>query len=175
MQGYEAARIAVAAVRAAAAQTTATSDLRTRRDTVRAYLTSLDSPTHAVDGLNSPLWFTPERGRQQALRVGRFYGSLFESAPIQLTPVMEPDPAELAAGTAFAVGAGRYARRQRVVYTSVFLNDIPRLDLPRSSFNADFYLWLRFARDAGPGSADPTDINFPTLLSGSFERAHPSA
>jgi branched-chain amino acid transport system substrate-binding protein len=56
----------------------------------------------------------------------------------------------------------------------MFINEIPRVDLTRFSFGADFYLWLRFARDPGPNSADPTDISFPSLISGSFDRAHPA-
>jgi hypothetical protein len=71
---------------------------------------------------------------------------------LQIVPVTTPDTAELASGAVFEVEAGRYARLQRVVYTGVFINDIPRLDLARSSFSADIYLWLRFARDAGPAA-----------------------
>ena len=174
-QGYEAARIAIAAVRATAAQTLATADRRTRREAIRTYLSELDRPERGVEGLNGPLWFTPERGRQQPLRVGRFHGAAFESAPLQLTPVPTPDPAELASGAVFAVEPGRYARLQRAVYTGVFINEIARLDLTRSSFNADFYLWVRFARDAGQSPDDPTDLTFPTLLSGTFDRTRPAA
>jgi branched-chain amino acid transport system substrate-binding protein len=56
----------------------------------------------------------------------------------------------------------------------MFINEIPHVDVLKLSFGADFYLWLRFARDAGPYSADPADINFPTLISGNFDRAHPA-
>jgi branched-chain amino acid transport system substrate-binding protein len=174
VQGYDTTRLAIAAARAAmAAPSDAAPDLRGRREVVRAYLASLNGLAHAVAGVTGPLWFTPARGRQQAVRVGRFHGALFESAPLQLFPVTTPNRAELASGAVFEVEPGHYARRRRVVYTGVFLNDIPRLDLTRSSFSADFYLWLRFARDAGPDSADPTDIKFPTLLSGSFDRTRP--
>jgi len=115
------------------------------------------------------MWFTPDRGRQLALRVGRFHAGAIESAPLQLVPVPNPDPAEIAAGALVDLGSGRFARRQQVVYTGVFLNEIPRVDIAQSSFTADFYLWLRFAPDAGVGGADPSEIKFPDLVRGSFD------
>jgi hypothetical protein len=97
--------------------------------------------------LLSPFWFDKARARQQAIRVGRFNAGRFESAPVQVVTVAAPDPADVESGAVFAQEPGRFARLQRVVYTGVFLNEIPRIDLPSSTFSADFYLWLRFAAD----------------------------
>jgi hypothetical protein len=108
------------------------------------------------------------------VRIGRFHGGLFESAPIQLVPVAHPDGAEIASGAVFETERDRYARLQRVVYTGMFVNEIQRVDLSQSSFGADFYLWMRFAHEAGPGSSSPTDIIFPNMAGGRFDRAHPS-
>jgi branched-chain amino acid transport system substrate-binding protein len=175
VQAYDGSRLALAAMRAVSATPDdAALDLRKRREALRAYLISLDGPAKAMDGLTGPLWFTPDRVCQQAVRVGRFHGGSFESAPLQILSVPHPDAAEITSGEVFALEPGRYARLQRVVYTGLFFNEILRLDMTRSSFGADSYLWLRFARDAGPNSADPTDINFPTLISGHFDRAHPA-
>jgi branched-chain amino acid transport system substrate-binding protein len=80
------------------------------------------------------------------------------------------DPAELASGAVFAMDQGRFARFQRVVATGVYLNEITSIDLTKPSFGADFWLWQRFARDAGPGAADPTD----NMVAGRFDRARPS-
>jgi branched-chain amino acid transport system substrate-binding protein len=164
-QGFEAARLAVAAARATASGGGA--DLRSRRTAIRNYLVSLDRPANGIPGLNGPLWFTAERGRDQALRIGRFHGTQFESAPGQLVPVSNPDPAEIAAGVIVDTGSGRFARRQQVVYAGVYLNEIPRLDIARSRFSADFYVWMRFA--SGAGAADPTEIDFPDLVRGSSD------
>lgn len=174
VQGYEAMRMAIAAVRSAAKpgiQPTRSA----RRDAVRAFLTALDGPAHAVAGVSGPLWFTPGRGRQQALRMGRFNGTQFESAPSQLVPVRHPEAAEIAGGTAVDVGGGRYAHRQQVVYTGLFVNEIGRVDIAQSTFTADFYLWMRFARGADTGIAVPTEIDFPNLVRGSFEGARTAA
>jgi ABC-type branched-subunit amino acid transport system substrate-binding protein len=171
-QGYEGARLAVAAVRATA---NTASDLKTRRAAIRAWLLSLDGPAHAVPGLNGPLWFNPQRGRDQALRIGRFQNGIFVSAPGQLVPVSNADGAEIASGEVIAVGPGRFMRRQQVVYTGIYLNEISRMDIAQSTFTADFYLWMRFAKAAGVVDADPTDIKFPMLVRGSFDPKRPSA
>jgi branched-chain amino acid transport system substrate-binding protein len=166
VQGYEAARLAFAAVQAFPEEA---KDLRARRAAVLKYVASLDSPAHATAGLTSPLWFTPDHGREQAVRVGRFYGAVFESAPLQLVPVPNPDAAEITSGAIIDIGSGHFARRQRVVYTGIYLNEIPRLDIAQSRFTGDFYLWLRFARFAGAGAADPAQIDFPDLVRGTSD------
>ena len=125
-------------------------------------------------GCSVPIWLDKERGRSQAIRIGRFAAGHFESAPLQIVPVTTPSASDLASGAVFQMQPGRFVREQRVVYTGVFLNGISHIDLTRSSFGADFYLWLRFAKSAGTESVDPTDINFPNMLSGSFDHARPA-
>src|SRR5262249_25937751 len=102
---------------------------------------------------------------------GRFSRGHIESAPLQLLPVTSPDTTEVASGAVFEMSPDHYARLQGVVYSGVFINEIPRIDISQSSFGADCYLWLRYARDAGVAAPDPNDINFPTLISGQFDPA----
>jgi branched-chain amino acid transport system substrate-binding protein len=173
VQGYEVTLLAVTALRATLARAHVPPDLRSRRQAVQAFLASLDSPAHAVEGLTGPIWFTPDRIRRQPVRIGRFYGPLFESAPVQLVPVWNPHLDEIASGALLDMGGGLLARRQQVVYTGLYLNSIPRVDIARSSFTADLYLWMRFARHAR-GDADPTEIDFPDLLRGNFNPKRPS-
>ncbi len=173
-QGYEGGRLAAAAVRATANAGRA-DDLRARRAAIRSYLLSLDSPANGIPGLNGPLWFKPDRGHEQALRMGRFQKAVFVSAPVQLVPVHDADPEEIASGAVVDLGHGRLMRRQQVVYTGIFLNEISRMDIAQSTFTADFYLWMRFARGTGPVDADPAEIRFPTLVRGSFDANRPSA
>jgi ABC-type branched-subunit amino acid transport system substrate-binding protein len=172
--GYDSGRLAAATIRAIVAGPHPPNDAAALRAAALAYLVSLNDPAQAVPGMLGPFWFDTERGRPLAIRIGRFSRNRFESAPLQVVPVSTPDPAELASGAVFETAPGRYARLQRVVYTGVYINEIPRVDLAQASFGADFYLWLRFARDAGPEAPDPTDLTFPGMLSGSFDRARPS-
>jgi branched-chain amino acid transport system substrate-binding protein len=175
VQGYDSARLAIEAALRAGPETSDEPDARAARRAVALdYLRSLDRPTAALPGVTGPLWFTRERRRDQAVRIGLFHDGLFDSAPIQLVPVGTPSPEELASGEVFEAIPGRFVRRQRVVYTGVFINEMPRVDMSRASFSADFYLWMRFAPDAGPNTFDPTDIRFSGVISGTFNRATPS-
>jgi hypothetical protein len=78
------------------------------------------------------------------------------------------------AGTVFELRPGFYARLQHVAYTGVYINDTARVEPARASFSADFYVWLRFAKDSSPGALDPTDITFPNMISGTFDHTRPS-
>jgi ABC-type branched-subunit amino acid transport system substrate-binding protein len=176
-QSYEGVRLAIAAVRATATSTASGTgaDLRARRDAIRGWLLSLNSAARGIRGLNGPVWFTPDRGREQALRIGRFQNGIFVTAPGQLVPVRRAEPAEISSGVVVEISPGRLMRRQQVVYTGIFLNEISRVDIAQSTFTADFYLWMRFGGGSGVAGADPSDIRFPTLVRGGFDPARPSA
>ncbi len=179
VHGYEAAVLAIAAARNAA-QTVPSSDLNQLRAEAIAYLRSRNSPQRPIRGVGGLWWFTPNRGRDQSLRFGRYQSGIFESAPLQLVPVPHPDPKEIESGEVFELAnSQKYARLQRVVYTGVFLNEIPSIELSQSSFIADFYLWLRFAKDARSNSPNPTEIRFPQMaidevLEGNFNGDEPA-
>jgi ABC-type branched-subunit amino acid transport system substrate-binding protein len=170
--GYDSGHLAADVVRAVG--TGGNADPHGMRAAALHYLQALNNPAQALPGLLGPFWFDGGHGRSQAIRIGRFSHGHIESAPLQLVPVATPDTTEIAAGSVFETAPGRYARLQRVVYSGVFINEIPRIDLSQTSFGADFYLWLRDAANAGPGAPDPTDINFPNMVSGQFDRAHPA-
>lgn len=174
VQGYDAARLGIAAVLQAARATPGAS-LAARRDLARKHLASLDGPSRAVPGLLGPLWFTPDRGRSLPIRIGRFSEGRFESAPLQLVPVSRPSAEEIASGELVEIGTGHYARRQQVVYTGIYLNEVSRIDIAQATFTADLYVWVRFARGVTAAEADPTQIVFPTLVRGSFDSRQPVA
>jgi hypothetical protein len=137
---------------------------------------ALNSPVRAFPGLSGPVWFDAAHGRPAtAIRIARFDRDWLESAPVQLVPVVNPDLAERLTGAVVPIADGRFARFQQVVYTGIYLNEIARLDLPQSSFTADFYLWLRSAAAAArPGDVDPAEIQFPDMRRGDFDPALPA-
>jgi ABC-type branched-subunit amino acid transport system substrate-binding protein len=170
---HDTAVLAIAAIRHAAAN--GAHDTAALRRAVLAYLQSLDGPAHAVQGALGPIWFDQDRSKVPApIRVGRFSAGKFESAPLQIVPVAAPASSEIASGAVFEMAPQRFARLQRVVYSGIFLNEVPHIDIAKSSFGADFYVWLRYARDAGHDAIDPADINFPNMISGSFDPARPA-
>lgn len=172
--GYDAATLAAQAVRQGLARN-ANDDIARLRSVVFSYLYTLNRVDKALPGLLGPFWFDASRARPQGIRVGQFEAGQFASALLQIVPVLTPDSAELASGEVFPLGDSQFARLQRVVYTGVFLNEISRVDIANASFNADFYLWLRFAKEAGADSINPTDLVFPTAIDSSFDSTQPSA
>jgi ABC-type branched-subunit amino acid transport system substrate-binding protein len=176
VQAYDGATTAMAAITDALAHhpDLAIQPAAARRAAVLAAISALDSPTRAIAGLNGPIWFAADRVRRQPVRIGRFFGGKYESAPLQLLPVADPDPTEVAAGAVFETEPGSFYRLQRVVQTGTFLNALSRVDVAKSTFGADFYLWLRYARDAGPGAADPVEISFPNMVNGQFDPSVPA-
>jgi len=170
--GYDAATIAIDAIRHAV--DAAPGDPAAQRTRVAHYLLGLKTAQTTRSGLLGPFRFDENRARQQAIRIGRFTGGRFESAPVQIVSVTNPSPQELASGAVFEMGPGRHGRLQRVVYAGLHINEIQQLDVSRSSFAADFYVWLRFAKAAGVDAADATDILFPTNIRSTFDRSRPS-
>jgi hypothetical protein len=141
----------------------APADKAADRERVRAALVGINSPATAVAGLEGPIYFDAQRNMPRPLRFGFFRKGRLVSAPIQLVPVDDPLgfdlDAEIRDGRMLRI-ADRYFWRQHVVYTGIDLNRINRLDVRDRSFNADFYLWMRYAED----DSAVTRIEFPDLL-----------
>lgn len=169
--GYDAALTAVAAMRA----TGANSDIKARRGAAVRWLASLNSVDQALPGLLGPLWFDTEHGGHRAVRIARFERGRLESAPLQIVSVPNPDRVEIKSGAVFEIEPGSWGRKQRVVYSGMFLNEIARVDIAQSTFTADLYVWMRFARVDGADASEPTEIEFPNLVRGSFDANRPAA
>ena len=170
--GYDAALVAIAAVRAAAAETKA-AGRPARRAAALKYLLALNDHRRAPAGLLGPIVFDSARGRRIPVRMGRYNRGRLESAPLQIVPVLSPRESDLKSGVVFEISPGRPVRLQQVIYSGIFLNEIMWMEQASSSFAADFYIWLRFAKNTGPDAPDPTDIKFPNLSQGRFDREHP--
>lgn len=170
---YDAMRMLAASV---ASRDASAADTAQRRRAVRAAILALDGPARAFPGLSGPLWFDGTHGRPaSAVRMARFDRDVLESAPLQLVPVANPGIDEQLAGLVVPVAERGFARFQRVVYAGIYLNEIARLDLPQSSFTADFYLWIRSAAaPARRSGAEPAEIQFPDLRRGDFDPAQPA-
>ncbi|HMA48872.1 MAG TPA: ABC transporter substrate-binding protein [Magnetospirillaceae bacterium] len=155
---YQSGRVLMVAARLAGQ-----GSIAARRQQLLAQLSSLDGPEPQRDGPPGSPWFNNNQGVRLPVRIGRFHDGMIESAPLQLAAAANAGPEEIASGAVVPVADG-YARLQHVVYAGFHLNDLGELDIAKSSFKADFYLWMRYADDRGPGSIDPLDIAFPDLL-----------
>ena len=63
---------------------------------------------------------------------------------------------------------GRAYTRQRIVEVGVNLNEVSTLDTANQTFNADFFIWLRYQ-----GSDDAADIAFPNALNPDLDPGDP--
>ncbi|WP_246562489.1 ABC transporter substrate-binding protein [Bradyrhizobium liaoningense] len=143
------------------------------RDRVRLALAAIDSPKSAVVGLTGPLYFNANRDIPRPIRMGFFHYGRFVTAPLQLVRIDQPDGIDLDAEREkghVITFEGRRNWIQRVVYTGIDIIRVSRIDVKQNSFNADFYLWMRFAgNDEGQ-----THVEFPALLDrGAFDPARP--
>ncbi|HSI10551.1 MAG TPA: ABC transporter substrate-binding protein [Chthoniobacter sp.] len=170
--GYDAARAAVEAIHESASGSKPVGTAAWRAAALEA-LHALKEPARAPSGLLGPIAFDSARGRQIAVRIGRFNRGRFESAPLQIVSVTNPHELELKSGAVFEMQPERYARLQQVIYSGIYVNEILWIDQSHLTFGADLYVWIRYARNSGPEAADPCEIKFPELSSGHFDRERP--
>ena len=168
---YDATRLALEAIRGMDRSATDTPSMRAA---VLKYLLALKDEARAPVGLLGPFVFDSSRGRQPGMRIGKFVHGQLESAPVQIVPAPTPHETEIKSGAVFETRPGKYSRLQQIIYSGVFLNEIMWMDPARSTFAADFYVWLRFAKNSVVDDADPREIKFPDLVAGgAFDRQHP--
>jgi ABC-type branched-subunit amino acid transport system substrate-binding protein len=168
----DAARLIVAALRRANIRDVPTSKAEDR-EKIRATLAGIDNPSHAVIGLDGPLYFSNNRDMPRPMRLGSFQSGRLITSPLQLVLVADPTlvdlDSEMKKGNIVQIGDSFYWL-QRVVYAGIDINQLDRVDVRNSSFNVDFYLWMLYGGDGD----DPTHVTFPDLKDvDAFDPAHP--
>ncbi len=165
-----AARVLVEAIRRADIGNTKAM-LEDNREKVRGALASTDNLAKSVPGINGALYFNAQREMPQAEQVGYFREDHLLSAPLQLLQVKDRDLVdigkEIKQGHMVQIGE-KFYWLQRVVYTGIDITHLDRIDAKEGTFNADFYLWMRYAE----GDNLPSQIEL-TGFSGAFESDHP--
>lgn len=130
------------------------------RSAVLAALSQLDSPERSVHGVTGPIWFDGSRSTVMPITVGVGRNGHFVSAFDQLQPAPQPTPETAGRlgdeGVVVGPGGARYERK-RVVTVGTTVNLISALDA--ETFQADFFLWLKFS-----GDDDVTDLEFPNSV-----------
>ncbi len=144
------------------------------RAQVRDHLAAFNEPKSAVPGLTGPLFFNGSHSLTRSIRVGSLLSGRFITAPQQLV-LVDPEESvdiqrEVGLGHIVTAGDQNYWH-QRVVYTGIDINRLNRIDVRNTTFNVDFYLWMRFSGD----NDDPPKIELPDLVeSGAFDQNHPA-
>ena len=175
VQAYDTLQLAAEAIRAVAEARTGDLMPGEWRVELLSYFKSHGSALAAKSLSSGGLWLPEERRLRQPIRIGRYHGTMLKSALTQLVPIPGADGNQAASRGLVDLGGGQYARRQRVVYSGLYLNEVLRVNIAQPSFTADFYYWMRYAKPDGTKApdtekdADPEKIVFPDLVQGSPE------
>ena len=153
---YDVARVAVRAIQEAKIQNTPASQQQDRKK-VRDRLEAIDSRSVGVKGLNGPIYFDATHDNTPPVRIQQYVGQRLISAPVQFSPIADLAGVDLArelkTGDILRLNYNlkdQYFWRQRVAYTGIDVNKLSRIDQNKSSFTANFNVWLRYSGDDAP-------------------------
>lgn len=168
---YDAATLAIAAIKATINKTNDTIKLR---ELVKDSLIHMDSPDEAIAGLSGPLYFNNQGELVSNISVGVFSNKKLISTFTQLDPVKNIDQIhdlkkKLNENEIIPVD-DQYLEKINVVFTGIDFIEISDLDFKKSTYTMDFYLWFRYQ-----GKFDANDIEFinqvnPIALGEPFQR-----
>lgn len=125
---------------------------------VGAALAAMDTPHKGVNTLQGPVHFASDRSLPQPVAMGVVEDDKVVSAPIQLVARSAAEDT----GTDQETDEGRAVRfqgqtlvRQQIVAAGFNINELAALDTHTETFQADFFLWLKYR-----GSDRATAIEF---------------
>jgi ABC-type branched-subunit amino acid transport system substrate-binding protein len=161
---YEAAHLVLDAIAATGADGSKVPDDRRR---IRDWLGSRNNRNAAVEGVAGPIYFDPDHNVQQGISVGVFHGGRLISAPVQFTPVGNPEQVPgwdklRSSGAVIDTGEMKIVKTP-VVYSGMEINTLDNIDVRTGTFSADFFLWFRYQDGT---NLDPHEVEFPTVVSG---------
>ena len=146
-----------------------TDDIDELRQQFIAQLSQIGSPDSAVDGLSSPLFFNPNHYTPRALSIGHYVGGQLRSEPLQYRLIPDLNDPTLAtddeAGLIMTLPDGAF-RQYQVVYTGIDINNVSDLDTTDQTFQADFFIWLRYHGDIAATNITFANATDPTLALG---------
>ncbi len=145
---YDAASVAIHAISNA---TLAGTDIVQDREAIRSFLTSIDKPIEAFDGITGNIYFDDKGNAIKSVPVGIFELGEFISAPIQLqpvlNPVMVPNFSEKLESKEIIPYADGYMNSAQIVYFGVDINEISNLNTATGNYTLDFFIWFRYRGD----------------------------
>ena len=171
---YDAARIAVRAIQQAEVKNTSDS-YKDDRTKIRDQLEQINRRDVALKGLSGPIYFDATHDNNPPVRIAQYIGQQLISAPVQFSPIADLSGLdlgqELKSGNILRLNnksKDQYFWRQRVAYTGIDVNKLSRIDQNKSSFTANFNVWLRYSGDDAPLS-----IQFPDAVTNTLNPTAP--
>ena len=140
---YDAAAIAVEAIRKAKIEI----DVEQSRKNIRNRLRSFRYIETAHKGITGRIFFDEHGDVIKPFPIGVYSHGRLISAPTQLGPIVNLDTVvnfqkELEEGNIIPID-DRFVYRTMVIYTGIDINEISNINPINETFTADFYLWFR--------------------------------
>lgn len=157
---YDAAGVAIHAIENA---NLSGNDIVADRDAIREFLTSINNPTKAFDGITGRIYFDDKGNAIKPVPVGIFELGEFISAPLQLQPVlnptMVPNFSEKLESKDIIPYADGYMDATQIVYFGLDINEISNLNTATGNYTLDFFVWFRYR-----GELDLQKIEFSNAV-----------
>ncbi|MFK5968766.1 MAG: extracellular solute-binding protein [Candidatus Marithrix sp.] len=156
MTYYDAAKVAIEAMR----ETNAIGkNLVKERKNIKNYLFTIDNARKAIEGVTGKLYFDIEGNVIKPLIMGIFDKQQLVSALTQLQVVSDlsriSDLRQELKDESIIIVNNNYMYKTRVIYAGIDINEISDLNIKKSSYLMDFYLWFRHK-----GKFDDSEIEF---------------
>lgn len=157
---YDAASVAIHAILNAGLSG---NDIVADRDAIRGYLTSINDPAEAFDGITGRIYFDDKGNAIKPVPVGIFELGEFISAPLQLqtvlNPTMVPNFSEKLESKDIIPYADGYMNATQIVYFGIDINEISNLNTATGNYTLDFFVWFRYR-----GELDLQKIEFSNAV-----------
>lgn len=141
---YDAVKVAVEAIQAGNLQDM---DLiRHNRREIRSALLGFSDPKTTVKGVSGDIYFDADGNVKRPYAVGQYKNHQFIPFFSQYQSLNETaieNVFKQALDGRIIVVTDKVMKRTRVVYTGIHVNEIVNLDIPRSRYAIDFYIWFR--------------------------------
>jgi ABC-type branched-chain amino acid transport systems, periplasmic component len=133
--------------------------LKQERQSIRDYLSSMNSKDKGINGLTGRTWFDKNGDAEKPLSIGTFYQQNLVSAFTQLKVANRSYPTSILtkkiANQSILFIDGQYMDRTNIVYTGININTIDNVDFTNQTHHLDFYIWFKYR-----GTIDVNKIHF---------------
>ncbi len=165
---YDAAKLAVSALRAINAEG---QDVKSERKRIKSYLTSLQTPETGINGVTGLTYFSPHRDAVKPPNLAMIKNQHIISDLTQFKTVENPSllhhlEQELEAKNIIQMNQ-EYFHKTQVVYTNIELLDITDMKTGKNTAVLEFYLWFRSVDGVDVGdiefmnAAEPIELGEP--------------
>lgn len=167
---YDAVHVAVEAIKLS--EIKGRNDIRKDRKEIRDILISMNSIENGIQGVTGYICFDKNGDINGQIYVGVYQNRAFFPAYSQYPPII-PEPAETdvfienAPTDEKMLAHEKNKNMTQIVYAGIDINEISNLNISRSSYTLDFYLWFRFK-----GEFDDSNIEF-TNAANEIKLDHP--